>query len=131
MSYTKRSVGHAGAMGDSLSDLLKCGKGVVGAVIGGVADPYIPEILCRVSQLNALTTNRTPLQAMFGKKPTVAVPSCASPPLGANTVGIGRAIRPLRALVYVNRHPTTAWLGLTALLGIPMLVGYMIGRKTR
>lgn len=123
MSYTTRKE----AMGDSISDLLKCGK----SIVGGAGDPYLPEVLCRVSQLQALTVNRTPLQALFGKKPTAAVPPCVSTPLGQKGVGVEKAIQPLRALVYVERHPAAAWAGIAVLFGVPMLVGYMIGRKTR
>ena len=131
MSYTTRKSGHAESMGDSLSDLIKCAGSAVGTAIGGATDPYLPEVFCRITQLKALTTGRTPLQAMFGKKPTVPVPACATTPSGKGGIGLERAIKPLRALVYVNKHPTTVWLGLTALLGVPLLVGYMIGRKAR
>jgi hypothetical protein len=128
MSYTTRKGGYA-EMGDALSDLMKCGKGVVGTVIGGAVDPYLPEAFCRVSQLQALSAGRTPLQALFGKKPTVAVPSCAQTPPGQKGMGLERAIKPLRAIVYLNKHPATVWLGLTALLAVPLLAGYMIGRR--
>jgi hypothetical protein len=129
MAYTSRKSRYATPMGDSLSDLIKCGQSAVGAAIGGATDPYLPEVICRVAQLQALGKDRSPLQAMFGKKPTVTVPACAVTPAGKGGIGLERAVRPLRALVYVNRHPTTAWLGLAALLGVPMLVGYMIGRR--
>jgi hypothetical protein len=123
MSYTTRKE----AMGDSVSDLLKCGK----SVIGGAVDPYLPEVFCRVSQLQALTTDRTMLQAMFGKKPTSPVTPCVSTPFGQKGVGVERVIRPLRGLVYVEQHPAAVWAGIAVLFGVPMLVGYMIGRKTR
>jgi hypothetical protein len=131
MSYTTHKIRYAEPMGDALSDLMKCGKGLVGTVLGGAVDPYLPEAICRVSQLQALSKGRTPLQALFGKKPTVAVPTCANTPPGQKGMGLEKAIKPLRALVYVNQHPTVMWAGLTALLVVPMLVGYMIGRKTR
>lgn len=127
MSYTTRKSRYAEPMGDAFTDLIKCGSGIA----GGLADPYLPEVMCRITQLKALTAGRTPLQAMFGKKPTSPVPACATTRLGQKGIGIERLVKPLRALVYVHQHPATAWLGLTALLGVPMLVGYMIGRKTR
>jgi hypothetical protein len=126
MSYTRRE-----GMGDALSDLLKCGQSAIGVVVGGATDPYLPEVICRISQLQALGKGRTPIQAMFGKKPTMTVPTCSSVPSGRPGIGLERAVKPLRALVYVNRHPTAAWLGLTAILGIPLVVGYMIGKKAR
>jgi hypothetical protein len=132
MSYTRRkSTTAQAAMGDTFSDLMKCGQSAAGAVIGGATDPYLPEAICRISQLQALGKDRTPLQALFGKKPTVPVPACVSTPPGRPGIGLERAIKPLRALVYVNKHPMTVWLGLTAIIGVPMLVGYMIGRKAK
>jgi hypothetical protein len=125
MSYATRKE----AMGDSISDLIKCASSAVGTLVGGAADPYLPEVFCRITQLKALTSERTPLQAMFGKKPTMTVPVCVSTPLGKRGIGVERAIKPLRAIVYLNKHPATVWLGLTALLAVPLLAGYMIGRR--
>lgn len=119
-------------MGDALSDLLACGKTIVGTAASGAVDPYLPEVICRISQLQALSTGRTPIQAMFGKKPTVPVPTCNSTPATAKgKVGLDRAVKPLRALVYVNQHPVVIWAGLTALLGVPLLAGYMIGKARK
>lgn len=126
MSYT-RSTG----LGDAFSDLLKCGSGVVGTIAGGAVDPYLPEAICRLSQLQALNTGRTPVQALLGKRPTVPVPACKTTPPAQKSIGVGRVVKPLRALVYVNKHPTAVWLGVTAVLGIPMLMGYFIGKAAR
>jgi len=131
MSYTTRKSRYGEPMGDAFSDLMKCGKGIVGTIAGGAVDPYLPEAICRVSQLQALSKDRTLKQALFGKKPTVAIPACAVTLPGQKGMGLEMAIKPLRALVYLNRKPSTVWLGLTALIGAPMLIGYMIGRKTR
>ena len=129
MGYTRRNP--RSALGDSLSDLVKCGQSAIGTAIGGAADPYLPEMLCRVTQLQALGKGRTPLQTLFGKKPTVPIPACVTTPPGKGGIGLERAIKPMRALVYVNKNPATVWLGLTALLGVPMLIGYAIGKKAR
>ena len=132
MSYTTRKTGGVQvAMGDSFSDLLRCSKSAIGTAIGGATDPYLPEVLCRISQLQALAQDRSPLQALLGKKPTVPVPACVRTPPGQKGIGLERATRPLRGLVYVNQHPVTAWLGLTAILGVPLLVGYMLGKRSR
>lgn len=132
MAYEKRnSDGAQVAMGDALSDLIACGRSAVGTAAAGATDPYLPEILCRISQLQALSKNRTPLQALFGKKPTVPVPTCPSTPAGKGGIGLERAVKPLRVAVYVNQHPIAAWLGIAAILGVPMLAGYMIGKRSR
>src|SRR5512139_1857099 len=132
MSYERRKTGavHV-AMGDAFSDLIACGKSAIGTAVGGATDPYLPEVICRISQLQALAKNRTPLQALMGKKPTVPVPSCTSTPMGKGGIGLERAVKPLRGLVYVNQHPMAAWLGVTAILGVPLLVGYMLGKRSR
>jgi len=131
MGYTSRKSRYAEPMGDAMTDLIKCGTSVVGAAIGGAADPDLPEAMCRVAQLQALGKGRTPLQALFGKKPTVPVPTCVKAPPGQGGIGLERAVKPLRALVYVNQHPIAAWAGLTALFGVPVLLGYMIGKASR
>lgn len=132
MSYEKRKTGTVQvAMGDAFSDLLACGKSAIGTAVGGATDPYLPEVICRISQLQALSKGRTPMQVMFGKKPTVPVPSCTNTPMGKGGIGLERAVKPLRGLVYVNQHPVTVWLGLSAILGVPLLVGYMIGKRSR
>ena len=120
------------AMGDAFSDLLKCGQSAIGVAAGGATDPYLPEVICRISQLQALAKGRTPVQMLLGKKPTAPVPACTRTPANRKGgIGLERAIKPLRGLVYVNQHPVTVWLGLTAILGVPMLLGYMIGRRSR
>jgi hypothetical protein len=128
MSYTGRKSRYATPMGDALTDLMKCGKSLVGTAIGGATDPYLPEVFCRISQLQALSKGRTPVQALFGKKPTVAIPACVATLPGQKGIGLEQAIKPLRALVHINQHPSKVWLGLTVLFGVPLVVGYMIGR---
>lgn len=119
-------------MGDAFSDLIACGKSIVGTAAAGAADPYLPEVICRVSQLQALAKDRTPLQALFGRKPTVPVPNCPPTPAGVKGgLGLQHMIKPIRGLVYVNQHPLVAWAGLTALLGVPLLAGYLIGKATK
>ena len=105
MSYEKRKAGSVQvAMGDALSDLIACGKSAVGVAAGGAVDPYLPEVFCRLSQLQALSKDRTPLQALFGKKPTVPVPVCTSTPPGKGGIGLERAVKPLRVAVFVNQQ---------------------------
>lgn len=115
----------------TIDNLLKCGAGVLGTAAGGVADPYLPEVFCRVSQLKAMTTGRTPVQILAGKKPTVPVPVCKLTPLGLKGIGVEKAIKPLRAAVYVGQNPSVVWIGAAAIVGVPLLLGYMLGRRSR
>ncbi len=122
MSYSKRNTQPSVALGDTWSTI----KAMSSAV-----DPYLPEAFCRIDQIRALKKDRTPLQALFGKKPTTSIPNCAVTPEGRGGIGVDKAIRPLRAGVYVYRKPITVWLGLTAVLTVPFLIGYAVGRKRR
>lgn len=115
----------------TLNNLLKCGATITGVAGGAVADPYLPEVACRLSQLQALTTGRTPAQILTGKKATVPVPVCKEIPLGRKGIGVEKAIRPLRAAVYVGQNPSVVWLGAAAIVGVPLLLGYMLGRRSR
>ena len=98
--------------------------------ISGAVDPYLPEALCRIDQIRALRNERTPLQVLFGKRPTVAIPACARVrddlPGG---IGVERAIKPLRAAVYVYENPASVWLGAAAVFMVPFLIGYAVGKK--
>lgn len=122
MSYEKRNTGVHVALGDTWDTVKSMSASV---------DPYLPEALCRIDQIRALRQGRTPLQALFGKKPTVPIPACITTPAGRGGIGVEKAIKPLRAGAYVYRHPTIVWAGLTAILGVPMLVGYMLGRRSK
>jgi hypothetical protein len=94
-------------------------------------DPYLPEVFCRIDQLKALHQNRTPLEALFGKAPTVAVPKCINVPPGQNGIGVEKALKPLRAASYLYQNPSVVWAGLTAVMVVPFLAGYVVGRRSR
>lgn len=122
MSYTARKTGPQVALGDTWDTV----KSMSSAV-----DPYLPEAFCRIDQIRALKKDRTPLQAMFGKKPTVPVPSCSSMPPNRGGIGVEKAIKPLRMASYVYAHPVAVWLGLTAVLMVPFVAGYALGRSKK
>lgn len=111
-------------MGDSASDLMDRLKQyantaiAVGSQVQGVLeDPYLPEIACRINQLHAIE-KKTPL------------PPCAKTPPGKRG-GIGlRNVAPvLRAYVYAEQHPIVKPVAIAALLGVPFLVGYLVGKR--
>jgi hypothetical protein len=122
MSYTTRKSERAAALGDTWDTV----KSMSGAV-----DPYLPEALCRIDQIRALRKGRTALQTFFGKSPTVPVPDCYSLAPGQGGIGVEAAIKPLRAAVYVYQHPIIVWLGLTAVLAVPFIAGYVVGRSKK
>jgi hypothetical protein len=122
MSYTSRKIGAQVALGD-VWDTVKS--------MSGAVDPYLPEALCRVDQIRALRKDRTVLQSLLGKKPTVPVPVCARTPPNMKGMGVEKAIKPLRAAVYAYQHPVHVWLGLTAILMVPFFAGYAVGRSSK
>jgi hypothetical protein len=109
-----------------LGDALDAVKKMSGAV-----DPYLPEALCRVDQIRALRKNRKFAYAIFGKAPTVPVPDCYEYPPGANGIGIEQSLRPLRAGVYVYRHPTLVALGIVSMFAVPFFIGYAMGKGSK
>lgn len=119
MTYTARN---SPALGDAW-DTIKSASAAI--------DPYLPETFCRIDELRALHKDRTALQAFFGKPPTVPVPNCVRTLPGQHGIGVEKALKPLRAAAYVYRHPVAVWAGLTAILTIPFVAGYFVGRGQR
>lgn len=81
-----------------------------------VADPYFPEIVCRVSQIAAVEGKRPP-------------PACATTPNYASTVGLKKAMTPLRAYAYAETHPWVYPVSIAAVVGIPFLLGYLVAKR--
>lgn len=134
MSYTRttkttlgpRYRGRAMAMGDATSDLvaavtkvLGTASPAVGVAANVLTDPYWPEAACHVAQLHAIEN----------KKP---VPNCPRTPAG-KTGGIGlRKVMPaMRAYVYAERHPVVKPVAVAAAIGVPVLIGYLLGKGSR
>jgi hypothetical protein len=84
-----------------------------------VNDPYLPEVLCRIQQLKAIDR---------GEPVTI----CVEAPEGiAGGVGLRNAMTPLRAYVYAQQNKWVYPLAVAAILGIPMWVGYELGKGSK
>lgn len=108
MSYHRKS-----ALGDAAT--------VVKAVATGVDvvnDPYFSEALCRIDQLKAIE-HGTPM------------PGCAvTPPNLSGGVGLRKAMPAVRVYVQAERYrPWSYLVGAGVVIGVPMLIGYALGRK--
>lgn len=80
-------------------------------------DPYFAEVVCRIGQLR---------QRERGEP----VGQCPDTPDGlSGGVGIRPLMPVLRAYVYAQQNPWTYWAAAIAAIGIPMWVGYELGRK--
>lgn len=122
MSYVNQQ-GLGGFAGDTLAAV----KAAASAV-----DPYFPEALCRVDQIRALRKNRKFLHAVFGKGPTVPVPSCALTPDNLpGGIGVEQAMRPMRSAVYIYEHPTLVALAAVAFFAIPFFAGVAVGKRIK
>jgi hypothetical protein len=99
-------------MGDALSSII----GDLGVAASVATDPYFPEVICRIGQVQAVRAN----------KPK---PPCSRTPLGLpGGVGLGKLILPLRGFVYAEQYPILYPLAAFVLIGIPFLIGYQWGR---
>ncbi len=87
---------------------------ITGAAV--LRDPYFNEAVCHVSQLKAITAG-------------LPVPTCTrTAPDLAGGVGLRRAMPALRGYVYAEQHPWVYTAGAVTAIGIPMLIGYLIGK---
>lgn len=121
-----RGRGRPVAMGDTASDLAAALAKVLGTAAPTVSaaskvltDPYWPEAVCRVGQLHAIENKQR-------------VPACPKTPAG-RTGGIGlRKVMPLmRGYVYAEQHPIVKPVAVAAAIGIPVLIGYLLGKGSR
>ena len=77
-------------------------------------DPYAPEALCRIQQIQAAGNNQ-PVQP------------CADTVSSANTA-LGRWITPLRMIAYAEQNRWVYGVAAAVVIGLPMYIGYRMGR---
>ena len=126
MAYLPRNVPRASAVGDvSLTDVidaLKKGYAVAAPILTAgskvMQDPYLPEVTCRTLQLSALEH----------KQP---MPACPDTPMNrTGGIGLRKIVRPMRAYVYAEQHPWVKPAAVAAVIGIPMILGYLLARRS-
>jgi hypothetical protein len=103
---TRRGIGALGGLEDVLTS--------AGAV---ASDPYLPEVVCQMAQLKQIEAGGVAGECL--------------PTADGLTGGIGlrNAVVPLRMYVYAQGHKWVYPLAVLALFGLPMWVGYELGRK--
>ena len=84
------------------------------------SDPYFPELVCRVQQLKELDRGR-PRNAC----------SYTDDQGSDRGVGLRRGMPVLRAYVYAQAHPWVYPLAIAGAIGLPMLIGYHLGRGSK
>lgn len=96
-------------MGDLASTL--------GTAADVASDPYLSEVICRIGQLKNIDRHE-------------AVATCTNTPGDGAGGGIGlrKAVPALRAYVYAQQNTWVYPLAVAAIVGIPMWIGFKIGR---
>lgn len=116
MAYTHTY--HHG-LGLDVASLIERGGPAILAASKVVEDPALPEVGCHLLRLN---------KAARGLP---VGPPCASAiyPKRGLGVGLSRAVKPLRALVWARTHPITSSAMVSGAVGLLVLLGYYIGRR--
>jgi hypothetical protein len=123
MSYlhkriTKRRRAGMSGLGD-LTSLINSIGGAVGTSVDIASDPYLPEVLCHIGQLKQINAGNDP-------------GACANAVDGMQGgVGLARAVKPMRAYVWFEQHKWAYAVAAAAIIGVPMLIGYDIGKGKR
>jgi len=108
--YTRPSARRRGLLG--LGDL----SSTITTVADVTADPYFPEVVCHVQQLQQIERGQEPQE-------------CPESPDGLmGGVGLRSAMPGLRAYVEVKKHPWLLPVAIVGVLAIPFLLGVRYGR---
>jgi hypothetical protein len=89
---------------------------ILNTVADAATDPYLSEVICHVGQLKQIDHGQ-------------AVQVCDETPAGlTGGVGLRNAIIPLRWYVYAQQNKWVYPVALIAAIGIPMFIGYELGK---
>lgn len=88
----------------------------IGTAVDVASDPYLAEVVCRIGQLKHIDHGEP-------------VTPCEVTPEGvAGGVGLRNVAPALRAYVYAQQNKWVYPLAVAALVGLPLWVGYELGR---
>lgn len=114
MAYVERKRGLATrvkarrGMGSILDDL--------SAALNVASDPYASEVVCRIQQLGQI-------------KAGTAVQNCNQTISGLpGGIGLDNVATGLRYYVFVEQNPWAWYVGGAAIVGLPFLLGYFLGK---
>jgi hypothetical protein len=99
-----------------IEDMIKTAMSGVGIAGSILANPYVPEIICRVKQVDAHHTGRQ-------------VALCVTTPSVPDSLGIGKFMPAVRAYAYAEQHRWAYPLLAALLLGVPFMLGYAVGKN--
>jgi len=106
------------AMGADLSQAVGGVVSALSQVAGIAADPWAGELTCRVRQVVGVETGTT-------------IPACAPTPLRTpSPAGLRKPVVGMRSYVWAEqRKPWSYPTVIAAAVGVPFLLGYLLGRK--
>jgi hypothetical protein len=88
----------------------------IGTAADIASDPYLQEVICRIGQLKQIDRSET-----VG----LCVQTAPGEPGG---IGLRNAVPVLRGYVYAQQNKWVYPLAVAVILGIPLWVGYQLGR---
>ena len=101
-----------------MGDLASTISNVISSAGNIASDPYLPEVTCLIGQLSAIKSGQTP-------------GACNQTPDGLpGGVGLSDAVKPLRWYVYAKQNPWVFPAAVFAVIGLPFLIGYTIGKDS-
>ena len=89
-----------------------------GVAASALTNPYVPEILCRVRQIEAANA-----------KPPKAIVPCPTTPAVFDSLGLRKFMPIARAYVYAEQRPWAYPVMAALVVGVPFLLGYLAGRS--
>lgn len=116
MTYLPRTRSKSALGG--VSDVIGSVVSAAAQVAGMANDPYAQELVCRIRQVAAVELG-------------TSVPPCPSVPITtASPAGLRKPVVGMRAYVWAEqRKPWSYPTVIAAAVGIPFLLGYLVGRK--
>lgn len=117
MGYLRKRMNRRQHGMSGLGDLASTIESALGTGASIAEDPYLPEVLCHINQLQQINSG--------GQAGTCADTADNLP----GGVGLINAVKPMRAYVWLQSNSPWGYIGLAAaLIGLPMLIGYEIGK---
>ena len=102
----------------SLSGFGSTAGDVANAILNVIEDPALPEVARILNRFHQLEQSAP-------KKPGSSAPSTTK------GIGLKRVVGPMRALLWLRENPAALVAGAVAVVAVPALLGYAVGRKSR
>lgn len=117
MPYEKKTIRAAVPMGLGMS--VAEVTDALSSMARALTDPYLPETVCRAKQIYAIRTGQP-------------VPQCPkTKPNLPGGIGLRKAMVPVRSFAYAEQHTWVYPVSVAVALGVPFLLGYLIGKKNK